>query len=97
MRVVRRRFLSLAAAAAATPAFSRFARSQEKGQAIPGGALPVFPAAQWEAASPVELGWSIDRLVEANRLFDTLPPASIVAIDRGRLVLAWAIRQSALS
>ena len=89
MEIVRRRFLSLAAAVAATPASSWFARSQEKGQAVHGGALSVFPGAQWEAASPVELGWSIDGLVEANRLFDTLPPASIVAIDRGRLVLAW--------
>ena len=88
MGIIRRRFLTLAAAAAATPASFRFARSQED-QAILDKTLPVFPGAQWEAASPVELGWSIDGLVEANRVFDTLPPASIVAIDRGRLVLAW--------
>ena len=96
MGIIRRRFLTLAAAAAATPASFRFARSQED-QAILDKTLPVFPGAQWEAASSVELGWSIDGLVEANRVFDTLPPASIVAIDRGRLVLAWAIRRSALN
>jgi CubicO group peptidase (beta-lactamase class C family) len=33
--------------------------------------------------------WSIDGLAEANRFFDTLPPASMVVVDRGRLVVAW--------
>lgn len=83
MRIARRRFISLAAAALAMPAASRFASAQGSGGA------PVFPAAQWEAASPAELGWSVDGLAEANRLFDTLPPSSMVVIDRGRLVLAW--------
>jgi hypothetical protein len=83
MRVIRRRFLSIAAAAAVTPAFSRFARSQEKDQAISSGALPVFPAAQWEAASPVELGWSIDRLVEAYRQSVEKPRAPI-AVNANR-------------
>jgi CubicO group peptidase (beta-lactamase class C family) len=88
MRIVRRRFLSLAAAAAAFPASSRFARSQQADQAMSGGS-PVFPGARWEAVRPVELGWSVDGLAEANRLFDALPPASIVVVDRGRLILAW--------
>ena len=88
MRVVRRRFLSLAAAATVAPVASRLARSQDKSPSISQGIAPVFPGAQWEVASPEELGWSIQALAEANRLFDTLPPASMVVIDRGRVVVA---------
>ena len=88
MRVVRRRFLSLAAAATVAPVASRLARSQDKSPSISQGTAPVFPGAQWEVASPEELGWSIQALAEANRLFDTLPPASMVVIDRGRVVVA---------
>jgi len=83
MRIARRRFLSIAAAAAALPASSRLARAQGS------GGPPVFPGAQWEAARPADLGWSIDGLAEANRLFDTLAPSSMVVIDHGRTILAW--------
>lgn len=38
---------------------------------------------------PAEMGWTIDGLAEANRFFDTLPPASMVVVDSGRLVVAW--------
>ena len=44
---------------------------------------------QWEAASPLELGWSIRGLAEAYQLFATLSPASMIVIDRGRIVVAW--------
>ena len=37
----------------------------------------------------MELGWSIQGLAEAYQLFATLPPASMVVIDRGRIVVAW--------
>lgn len=88
MRVIRRRFLSLAAAASAAPVASRLAWSQDKSPSISQGTAGVFPGAQWEVASPEELGWSIRGLAEANRLFDTLPPASMVVVDRGRVVAA---------
>src|SRR5580693_291767 len=89
MGVIRRRFLSLAAAAAAAPFALRLARPQVEVPSASQGSHFVFPGVQWEAASPVELGWSIQGLADAYQLFATLPPASIVVIDRGRIVAAW--------
>jgi CubicO group peptidase (beta-lactamase class C family) len=89
MGVIRRRFLALTAAAAATPFALQFARSQVEAPAIVPGSHFVFPGVQWEAASPAELGWSIQGLAEAYKVFATLKPASMVVIDRGRIVVAW--------
>jgi CubicO group peptidase (beta-lactamase class C family) len=89
MRIIRRRFLSLAAAATVAPAASRFAWSQDKAGAPAGEVASVFPGAQWEAVTPTKIGWSIDGLAEANGFFDTLPPASMVVVDHGHLVVAW--------
>src|SRR5580704_5998017 len=89
MGVIRRRFLSLAAAAAAAPFALRLARPQVEVPSASQGSHFVFPGVQWEVASPVELGWSIQGLADAYQLFATLPPASIVVIDRGRIVVAW--------
>jgi CubicO group peptidase (beta-lactamase class C family) len=50
---------------------------------------PVFPAAAWEKINPQELGWSSPKLEEARKYFGTLPPASIVVVDRGRVVAEW--------
>jgi hypothetical protein len=52
MRIVRRQFLSLAAAAAIAPATSVLVRAQEKAAATPAEAPSVFPGAQWEAMHP---------------------------------------------
>jgi CubicO group peptidase (beta-lactamase class C family) len=89
MGVIRRRFLSLVAAAAASPFAPQFARSQVEAPPTSPGTHFVFPGAQWEAASPAELGWSIRGLGEAYQVFATLTPASMVVIDRGRIVVAW--------
>ena len=89
MGVIRRRFLALTAAAAATPFALQFAPSQVEAPAIVPGSHFVFPGVQWEAASPAELGWSIQGLAEAYKVFATLKPASMVVIDRGRIVVAW--------
>jgi CubicO group peptidase (beta-lactamase class C family) len=89
MGVIRRRFLSLAAAATATPFALQLARSQVEVPSTSRGTHFVFPGARWEAASPVDLGWSIQGLAEAYQLFATLPPASMVVIDRGLIVVAW--------
>ena len=72
MRLIRRRFLSLAAAAAATPFALQLARPQVEVPSISQGSHFVFPGVQWEVASPVELGWSIQGLAEAYQLFATL-------------------------
>jgi hypothetical protein len=99
MRVIRRRFLSLAVAWAAAPFALRLARSQVEAPSTSGRAPFVFPGAQWEAASPVKLGWSIQGLAEAYQLFATVPPASMVVVDRGQIVVAWgdSARQVKLS
>ena len=89
MWVNRRRFLSLATAMAATPFALQLARPQVNVPSTSQGSNFVFPGVQWEAASPVELGWSIQGLADAYQFFATLPPASMVVIDRGRIVAAW--------
>jgi CubicO group peptidase (beta-lactamase class C family) len=89
MGVVRRQFLSLTAAAVATPFAPQFARPQVGVPSTSSRPNFVFPGVQWEAASPAELGWSIQGLTEAYRVFAALPPASMVVIDRGRAVVVW--------
>src|ERR1700733_3348036 len=89
MGAIRRRFLSLAAAAAATPFALEFARSQVQAPLTSPRTHFVFPGVQWEAASPAELGWSLQGLAKAYQVFAALPPASMVVIDRGRIVVAW--------
>jgi CubicO group peptidase (beta-lactamase class C family) len=89
MGVIRRRFLSLAAAAAATPLALQFARAQAEAPSTTLKTNFVFPGIQWEAASPAELGWSIQGLAAAYQAFAALTPASMVVIDRGRIVVAW--------
>ena len=56
MGVDRRRFLSLAAAAAATPFALQLARPQVEVPSTSQGSHFVFPGVQWEVASPVEFG-----------------------------------------
>jgi hypothetical protein len=89
MRVTRRRLLSVAAAVAATPAVLRLAGSQGIATKSWQAGQFIFPGLQWETATPGELGWSIAGLAEAHRFFASLWPASLVVIDRGRLVVAW--------
>jgi len=50
---------------------------------------PIFPAAAWEQVDPQHLGWSSSKLEEARKYFGTLPPASIVVVDRGQIVVEW--------
>lgn len=89
MQLVRRQFLALALAASASPAVSRVARAQNNDSPASRDQSAVFPGAQWESASPAQLGWSAQGLEEANRLFDTLPESSLVVVDRGRVIAAW--------
>ena len=89
MRVVRRRFISLATAAAASPAVAPLAWAQDKTSPPSRGAPAVFPGAQWEEANPTEFGWSPQGLEEANRVFDSLTESSMVVVDRGRVIAAW--------
>ncbi len=50
---------------------------------------PAFPGTEWGKAGPHELGWSVSKLAEARKYFETLPPASMVVVDRGRVVVEW--------
>jgi hypothetical protein len=49
----------------------------------------VFPAVEWGKIDPQDAGWSVSKLEEARKYFETLPPASIVVVDRGRVVVEW--------
>jgi CubicO group peptidase (beta-lactamase class C family) len=89
MRVTRREVLSLAAVATASPAGLRLARSQATVSTAFKEAQTIFPGSQWETARPEELGWSIQGLAEVYRFFASLPPSSLIVIDRGRIVVAW--------
>jgi CubicO group peptidase (beta-lactamase class C family) len=48
-----------------------------------------FPGKAWIKATPEESGWSTTRLEEARKYFDTLPPANLVVVDHGRVVVEW--------
>ncbi len=49
----------------------------------------VFPGKAWVTATPEGLGWSLERLDEARKFFNTLPPASLVVVDHGRVAIEW--------
>jgi CubicO group peptidase (beta-lactamase class C family) len=49
----------------------------------------VYPGAAWESGNLEELGWSSKNLEEAHKYFLTLPAASVVVVDRGRVVAHW--------
>jgi CubicO group peptidase (beta-lactamase class C family) len=49
----------------------------------------VFPTAKWGKVDPQEAGWSVSKLEEARKYFETLPPASLVVVDRGQVVVEW--------
>jgi CubicO group peptidase (beta-lactamase class C family) len=49
----------------------------------------VFPGKSWEKASPDQLGWSVEKLEEARKYFETLPAGNAVVVDRGRIVAEW--------
>ena len=53
------------------------------------GIADVFPGKTWVKATPEELGWSRANLDEARKFFDTLPPASLVVVDHGRVAVDW--------
>jgi CubicO group peptidase (beta-lactamase class C family) len=86
MWISRRQLLSFAEAAAVSPITRRIARAEIS---APSTAEFVFPGLQWEAVEPGELGWSLQGLAEAYRFFASLPAASLVVVDRGRIVASW--------
>jgi hypothetical protein len=81
MTFARRQFLQIAAAATLTPALPRIVSAQSTLRSD--RADFVFPADQWEKATPAELGWSPQKIEEARRFFQTLPTASMIVVDRG--------------
>jgi len=49
----------------------------------------VFPGKTWVKATPDESGWSVEKIEEARKFFDTLPPASLVVVDHARVIVEW--------
>lgn len=48
-----------------------------------------YPGRSWQTADPLLLGWSESELATARKFFATLPSASLIVIDRGRLIIEW--------
>jgi CubicO group peptidase (beta-lactamase class C family) len=49
----------------------------------------VYPGRHWQTADPASLGWSVPKIEEARSYLATLPPATVLVVDRGRLVVQW--------
>ena len=49
----------------------------------------VYPGRHWDTADPATSGWSPAKLDEARAYLATLPPATVLVVDRGRLVVQW--------
>ena len=43
----------------------------------------------WSKATPEQLGWGRTKLDEAQKFFNTLPPASLLIVDHGNVVVEW--------
>jgi CubicO group peptidase (beta-lactamase class C family) len=89
MWINRRRLLSFATAAAVSPIARRAAAAESFALLRAPMDEFVFPGSQWEAAEPEGLGWSLLGLAQAYRFFASLPPASLIVVDRGRVVASW--------
>jgi CubicO group peptidase (beta-lactamase class C family) len=49
----------------------------------------VFPAASWTPVNPASVGWSLATLDSAKTFWSTLPPSSVMIVERGRVIAAW--------
>ena len=49
----------------------------------------VFPDTKWEKLNPEKNGWSVSKLMKAETFFDSLPPASVLIIDKGKVIAEW--------
>jgi CubicO group peptidase (beta-lactamase class C family) len=55
----------------------------------PAGAADGFPAAEWERATPAELGWSESTLAQARAFSDQLRSSAVVIVHHGKVVAEW--------
>jgi CubicO group peptidase (beta-lactamase class C family) len=55
----------------------------------PAGAEDSFPAAEWERATPAELGWSESGLAQARAFSDQLRSSAVVIVHHGKVVAEW--------
>ncbi len=49
----------------------------------------VYPGAGWDCVDPRAAGWSIDKLDSAKAHFATLPTATVLVVERGRVIVEW--------
>lgn len=49
----------------------------------------VYPGHHWEKRDPAKLDWSTAKLDKARAYLANLPPASVLLVDRGRVVAEW--------
>ncbi len=49
----------------------------------------IFPGATWDTVAPGVAGWSSSKLEDARAFYSTLPAASVIVVDHGRVVVQW--------
>ena len=49
----------------------------------------IFPGATWDTIAPRAAGWSPSKLEDARAFYSTLPAASVIVVDHGRVVVQW--------
>ena len=57
--------------------------------ALAGTTPDLYPKEAWSKGDPLLLGWSPEKLAEARKFVESLPPSSVVVIDHGREVAEW--------
>jgi CubicO group peptidase (beta-lactamase class C family) len=55
----------------------------------PAGAEDSFPAAEWERATPAELGWSETVLAQARAFSEQIRSSAVVIVHHGKVVAEW--------
>jgi CubicO group peptidase (beta-lactamase class C family) len=55
----------------------------------PAGAEDSFPAAEWERATPAELGWSESGLAQARAFSEQIRSSAVVIVHHGKVVAEW--------
>ena len=53
------------------------------------GSKSTYPQTDWQVVNSEEAGWSKAKLEDAHQFFATLPEASAIVVDQGRVIAQW--------
>jgi hypothetical protein len=48
-----------------------------------------YPRTAWDSVAPQALARSLPKLERARQFYESLPPASVMVVDHGRVVVQW--------